>query len=45
LANAGETTGISVSTSTSTSITAAGVSGTNANLQPYVVVYMWQRTA
>jgi len=22
-----------------------GVSGTNANLQPYVVVYMWQRTA
>jgi hypothetical protein len=23
----------------------AGVSGTNANLQPYVVVYMWQRTA
>jgi hypothetical protein len=45
LANAGETTGISVSTSTSTSITAAGVSGTNANLQPYVVVYMWNRTA
>jgi hypothetical protein len=44
LANAGETTGISVSTSTSTSITAAGVSGTNANLQPYVVVYMWNRT-
>jgi hypothetical protein len=39
------TTGISVSTSTSTSITAAGVSGTNANLQPYVVVYMWNRTA
>jgi hypothetical protein len=38
------TTGISVSTSTSTSITAAGVSGTNANLQPYVVVYMWNRT-
>jgi hypothetical protein len=24
---------------------ASGVSGTNANLQPYVVVYMWQRTA
>jgi hypothetical protein len=23
----------------------SGVSGTNANLQPYVVVYMWQRTA
>jgi hypothetical protein len=33
------TTGISVSNSTT------GVSGTNANLQPYVVVYMWQRTA
>jgi hypothetical protein len=28
-----------------TSITSSGVSGTNANLQPYVVVYMWQRTA
>jgi hypothetical protein len=23
----------------------AGASGTNANLQPYIVVYMWQRTA
>lgn len=23
----------------------AGVSGTNANLQPYIVVYMWNRTA
>jgi hypothetical protein len=41
------TTGMSVSTSTSTSTTVntAGVSGTNANLQPYVVVYMWNRTA
>jgi hypothetical protein len=37
------TTGISVSTSTS--INATGVSGTNANLQPYIVVYMWNRTA
>jgi hypothetical protein len=27
------------------SINAAGVSGTNANLQPYIVVYMWNRTA
>jgi len=35
------TTGISVSTS----VASSGVSGTNANLQPYVVVYMWQRTA
>jgi hypothetical protein len=33
------TTGISVSNSTT------GSSGTNANLQPYVVVYMWNRTA
>lgn len=32
-------TGISVSN------TATGVSGVNANLQPYIVVYMWQRTA
>lgn len=38
-------TGISVSTSTTTTNTATGVSGTNANLQPYVVVYMWNRTA
>jgi hypothetical protein len=35
------TTGISVATS----VASAGVSGTNANLQPYVVVYMWTRTA
>jgi len=32
-------TGISVSNST------VGSSGTNANLQPYIVVYMWERTA
>ena len=35
------TTGISVATSISTT----GSSGTNANLPPYIVVYMWQRTA
>lgn len=35
------TTGITVSTS----ITSTGVSGTNANLQPFVAVYMWKRTA
>lgn len=35
----------SVSTSTSTSVASAGSSGTGANLQPYVVVYMWNRTA
>ena len=32
-------TGITVANST------AGVSGTNANLQPYIVVYLWNRTA
>jgi len=32
-------TGISVSNSS------AGVSATNANLQPYIVVYLWNRTA
>jgi hypothetical protein len=35
------TTGITVATS----IASTGSSGTNANLQPYIVVYMWQRTA
>jgi hypothetical protein len=35
------TTGISVSTS----ISSTGSSATNANLQPYIVVYMWKRTA
>jgi hypothetical protein len=35
------TTGISVSTT----VASAGSSGTNANLQPYIVVYMWKRTA
>jgi hypothetical protein len=37
------TTGISVSTSTS--IGSTGSSGTNANVQPYIVVKMWKRTA
>ena len=36
-------TGISVNTSTS--VSSSGVSGANANLQPYIVVYMWTRTA
>ena len=39
VATSAATTGISVSNSTT------GVSPTNANLPPYVVVYMWQRTA
>jgi hypothetical protein len=33
------TTGVSVANSTE------GVSGTNANYQPYITVYMWKRTA
>jgi hypothetical protein len=36
-------TGVTVATSTT--VNSAGVSGTNANLQPYIVVYMWNRTA
>jgi hypothetical protein len=35
------TTGISVSTS----VNSTGSSGTNANLQPYITVAMWKRTA
>jgi hypothetical protein len=38
--SASATTGITVATTNASS----GVSGTNANLQPYVVVYMWNRT-
>lgn len=33
------------SVSTSTTVNSAGSSGTGANLPPYVVVYMWNRTA
>lgn len=33
------------SATTGISISSTGTSGTNANLQPYVVVYMWKRTA
>jgi hypothetical protein len=29
----------------SISVSTEGSSGTNANLQPYIVVYMWKRTA
>jgi hypothetical protein len=35
------TTGITVATTNSTE----GVSGTNANVQPFIVVRMWKRTA
>jgi hypothetical protein len=41
--SASNTTGISVSTSTT--VNSTGSSGTNANLQPYITVYMWKRTA
>jgi len=43
-----EGVGAGTTSSASTGITgtnSAGVSGTNANLPPYIVVYMWQRTA
>ena len=42
--NAGSTTASSTASITTT-VATAGVSGTNANLQPYIVVYMWERTA
>ena len=35
------TTGVTVATTNAS----AGSSGTNANLQPYITVYMWKRTA
>jgi len=38
---ASATTGITVATTNAS----AGSSGTNANLQPYITVYMWKRTA
>jgi hypothetical protein len=37
------TTGVTASTSTT--VASTGSSGTNANLQPYITVYMWKRTA
>ena len=47
LAGAGTTTTSTASTniSVSTSISTTGSSATNANLPPYIVVYMWRRTA
>jgi len=41
----GNTGSASTGISVSTSISSTGSSGTNANLQPYIVVYMWKRTA
>ena len=37
----GNTTGVTVATT----VASAGSSGTNANYQPYITVYMWKRTA
>jgi len=34
-----------VSATTGISVNASGSSGANANIQPYIVAYMWQRTA
>jgi len=42
--NSHTTTNTSTNT-TGITIDSAGSSGTNANLQPYIVVYMWKRTA
>lgn len=41
----GTTASASTGISVSTTVSSAGSSGTNANLQPYIVVYMWRRTA
>jgi hypothetical protein len=38
-------TGITAATSTSTTVNATGTSPSFANLPPYIVVYMWNRTA
>ena len=44
--NAGTTATITSSTATTgISVNTAGSSGTNANYQPYITVYMWKRTA
>jgi len=47
LSASGSTTTSAASTgiSVSTSIASTGSSGTNANYQPYITVYMWKRTA
>lgn len=47
LAGAGTTTTSSANTgiSVSTTVSSTGSSATNANLPPYIVVYMWRRTA
>lgn len=39
------TSGVSANHNHTITVDSAGSSGTNANLQPYVVVYIWNRTA
>lgn len=41
----GTTGGVNTNHNHAITVDSAGSSGTNANLQPYVVVYMWNRTA
>ena len=43
--NTGTTNSSATGISVSTSIASTGSSGTNANYQPYITVYMWKRTA
>ena len=40
-----DATGLVLESTTGITVDSTGSSGTNANLQPYVVVYMWKRTA
>lgn len=39
------TTSASANITSTTTVASSGVSGTNANYQPYITVYMWKRTA
>lgn len=43
--SASGTRDLTSSSSANISVSTTGSSGTNANLQPYIVVYMWKRTA
>lgn len=41
----GTTSGVSANHNHSVTVDASGSSATNANIQPYITVYMWKRTA
>jgi len=41
----GTTSGVSATHNHAITVNSAGSSGTNANVQPYITVYMWKRTA